>query len=217
MASNPLWCASLSEWKEKFADWIRHSDPQALLNGTIFFDFRGLYGDVGLAGKLRAWLTEYATDNKRFLLQMTQNALTNQPPLGLLRDFILPSGGEHPHTLDLKVNGITPFVDAARIYSLGCGVAHTSTLKRLRESGLRLRMQVEEVEAWAQAFLFIQLLRLRQQRAAQREQREMHNYLDPAKLNEMDRRTLKEAMRQARKLQTRLARDFNAGAVGFGV
>lgn len=217
MASNPLWCASLGEWKEKFAKWIHHSDPQALLNATIFFDFRGLYGDLGLAGKLRAWLTEYATDNKPFLLLMTQNALTNQPPLGLLRDFILSSGGEHPHTLDLKVNGITPFVDAARIYSLGCGVAHTSTLKRLRESGLRLKMQVEEVEAWAQAFLFIQLLRLRQHYAAQRERREMHNYLDPAKLNEMDRRTLKEAMRQARKLQTRLQRDFGGGAVGFGV
>jgi CBS domain-containing protein len=216
MAGNPLWCLSLNEWKAKFADWIHHADPVALLNATIFFDFRPLHGDLDLARKLRTWLTAHAVDNKRFLLQMTQNALQNQPPLGLIRDFVLPSGGEHPNQLDLKVNGITPFVDAARIYSLAAGIEHTSTLKRLRESRARLNVHATEVEAWGQAFLFIQLLRLRQQQAAHRERREMNNFLDPAMLNEMDRRMLKEAMRQARKLQTRLERDFAAGTVGFG-
>ncbi len=216
MASNPRWCLSLGEWKERFADWINHADPEALLNATIFFDFRGLHGDLKLAESLRRWLAEYAKDNQRFLLQMTLNALTNQPPLGLLRDFILPSGGEHPNTLDLKVNGITPFVDAARIYSLASGVSQTSTLARLRASGNALKMQSEGVEAWVQAFLFIQLLRLRQQQRDNQEGREMHNHLNPDSLNEMDRRMLKEAMRQARKLQSRLARDYKANAGGFG-
>ncbi|MGH8727983.1 MAG: DUF294 nucleotidyltransferase-like domain-containing protein [Burkholderiales bacterium] len=216
MAGNPHWCLSLGEWKEKFADWINHADPQALLNATIFFDFRGLHGDLRLAENLRGWLGEYAKDNQRFLLQMTLNALTNQPPLGLLRDFILPSGGEHPNTLDLKVNGITPFVDAGRIYSLASGVSQTSTLARLRASGNALKMQSEGVEAWAQAFLFIQLLRLRQQQRDSQEGREMHNHLDPDSLNEMDRRMLKEAMRQARKLQSRLSRDYKTNTGGFG-
>ena len=53
---------------------------------------------------------------------MAQSALDNQPPLGLIRDFVLVSGSDHPHTLDLKVNGATPFVDAARIFSLAAGL-----------------------------------------------------------------------------------------------
>ncbi|MGH8772888.1 MAG: putative nucleotidyltransferase substrate binding domain-containing protein, partial [Burkholderiales bacterium] len=96
------------------------------------------------------------------------------------------------------------------------GVSQTSTLARLRASGNALKMQSEGVEAWVQAFLFIQLLRLRQQQRDNQEGREMHNHLNPDSLNEMDRRMLKEAMRQARKLQSRLARDYKANAGGFG-
>lgn len=217
MASNPLWCLSLDEWKEKFADWIDHADAAALLNATIFFDFRALYGAAELAGELRSWLTQYALGNNRFSLQMTQNALRHQPPLGLVRDFILSSGGEHPHTLDLKVNGVTPFVDAARIYSLAAGVTQTNTLERLRLAGKQLNIPDAEVEAWVDAYRFIQLLRLRHQHRENSRGREMHNHINPDNLNEMDRRVLKEALRQARKLQTRLAKDHAFVTPSYGV
>lgn len=217
MASNPLWCLSLDEWKEKFADWIDHADAAALLNAAIFFDFRPLYGDGGLASELRSWLTQYALGNNRFSLQMTQNALRHQPPLGLVRDFILASGGEHPHTLDLKASGAAPFVDTARIYSLAAGVEHTSTVYRLRLAAKSLNIPEAEVEAWVEAFLFIQSLRLRHQDLANHRGQEMHNHIDPDHLNEMDRRILKEALRQARKLQTRLAKDHTFVTPSYGV
>jgi CBS domain-containing protein len=216
MASNREWCLSLTEWKARFADWIEHGTPEALLNSTIFFDFRPLYGEIGLAQELRRWLADYAFGHKRFLLQLTQNALENQPPLGVLRDFILKGGADHPHSLDLKVNGITPFVDAARIYSLAAGVTHTSTLERLRLAGRRLNMAQIEMESWHEAFLFIQTLRLRRQDLQRQKGQQVHNHLDPDELNEIDRRMLREAMRQARKLQNRLAREYDIGAASFG-
>jgi len=37
----------------------------------------------------------------------------------------------------------------------------------------------------------------------------MHNFLDPDTLNDLDRNMLKESLRQARNLQSRLARDFS--------
>jgi CBS domain-containing protein len=40
MASNPAWCLSQEEWRECFGKWIRSPEPEALLNATIFFDFR---------------------------------------------------------------------------------------------------------------------------------------------------------------------------------
>jgi len=39
----------------------------------------------------------------------------------------------------------------------------------------------------------------------------MHNFLDPDSLNLLDRNFLREALRQARSLQSRLARDFSLG------
>jgi CBS domain-containing protein len=217
MACNPKWCLSLPEWRQRFARWIDEPDPQALLNASIFFDFRAIHGRPAAAADLRAWLAEYAQDRGRFLLPMAHNALSNQPPLGIVQDFRLAaSAGGHPGTIDLKVNGVQLFVETARIYSLAEGVTATNTLERLADVGRVKGRPAADVDAWAEAFRFIQLLRLRLN-AAQRARGEApHNHLDPASLNDLDRRVLKEALRQARKLQSRLARDFSVGGASFG-
>jgi len=61
---------------------------------------------------------------------MAANALRNRPPLGLVRDFVVESEGEHANTLDLKLNGSTPFVDAARVFALATGAEATGTAAR---------------------------------------------------------------------------------------
>jgi CBS domain-containing protein len=216
MAGNPAWCLSAAEWRQRFADWIDTPEPAALLNAAIFFDFRPVWGERAPVAALRAWLAGYAADRSRFLLLMAQNALGNQPPLGLVRDFIVASGGAHPGTLDLKVNGVQPFVEAARVCALAAGVAATNTLDRLREFARARGVPPAEAEAWREAFRFVQLLRLRLNAAQSAAGDPMHNHLDPGALNELERRFLKEAMRQARKLQARLAREFPLRGGGFG-
>ncbi len=208
MASNPKWCLSLEEWKRAFSAWISGGSPEALLHSTIFFDFRALYGAQHLAEDLRQWLARVASDNSRFLHLMAENALHNRPPLGVVRDFVV--GKEN--TLDLKVNGITPFVDAARIFSLAAGVTQTNTIQRLRLSAARMNLHESEIDAWIDALLFIQVLRLRhhdESSAQGLSDEALDNKIDPERLNELDRRILKEAFRQARKLQARLALEYH--------
>ena len=208
MASNPRWCLSLEEWKRTFSGWISGGSPEALLHATIFFDFRALYGAQYLAEDLRGWLARAASFNSRFLHLMAENALHNRPPLGVVRDFVV--GKEN--TLDLKVNGITPFVDAARIFSLAAGVTQTNTIQRLRLSAARMNLHVSEIDAWIDALLFIQVLRLRHHDEASEQglsDAALDNRIDPERLNELDRRILKEAFRQARKLQARLALEYH--------
>jgi CBS domain-containing protein len=207
MASNPKWCLSLEEWKRTFNNWISGGSPEQLLNATIFFDFRALYGAQHLAEDLRQWLSRVASDNSRFLHMMAGNALRNRPPLGVVRDFVV--GKENK--LDLKLNGITPFVDAARIFSLAAGVTHTNTIQRLRSSAAKLNIQEPEIDAWIDALLFIQVLRLRHHDEVSAQgmgDAALDNLIDPERLNELDRRILKEAFRQARKLQARLALEY---------
>ncbi len=216
MAGNPRWCLSHTEWQEQFADWIDRPEPQALLNAAIFFDFRGIHGEGRLVAALREWLAGYAQDRGPFLLLMVQNALQNQPPLGLVRDFVLASGGEHPDTLDLKVNGVQSFVEAARVYALASGVGATNTLERLSAVGRARRIPAAEVESWREAFRFVQLLRLKLNSAQRSRGEPLHNHLNPAALDELERGMLKQALRQARKLQNRLARDFALTGTAFG-
>jgi CBS domain-containing protein len=209
MAGNPQWCLPAAGWQRQFADWIDHGSPEALLKASIFFDFRPLAGDAALAYDLRAWLTATARKNPRFLHQMAGNALRNRPPLGVVRDFVLSGDDAHPHTLDLKRNGVTPFVDAARIFALAAGSPQTNTAKRLRAAAHALKIPDQELADWNRAFHFLQLLRLRHQHAQLRAGRTPDNHLDPDTLNPLDRRILKEALRQARKVQTRLALDYD--------
>ncbi|HRH80900.1 MAG TPA: DUF294 nucleotidyltransferase-like domain-containing protein [Thiobacillaceae bacterium] len=204
MASNPKWCLSLAEWKDTFDKWIFHGDPMALLYSTIFFDFRPLFGAEHLAEELRDWLAAESPKNTRFLHQMAVNALRNRPPLGIVRDFVTGDG----HTIDLKLNGITPFVDATRIYCLAYGLKATNTLQRIREMAGPLNLSEQDAEAYGDAFLFIQLLRLRLHHEQCQLGQPLTNKVDPDHLNALDSRILREAFRQARKLQTKLGLDY---------
>jgi len=205
MASNPDWCLSLEEWKQTFSHWIDHPDPQTLRSAKIFFDFRPLWGNEKLAFTLRHWVTSKAKGRQEFLQPLGEIALSHhRPPLGMIRDFSLDEHEGRQHTLDLKRNGASIFVDAARIFALATGIQATGTVQRLQDSANALDISDSEVNAWSDAFYFIQMLRLKRQQEAAARGEKPDNYLDPDTLNDIDRRILKEAFRQALNLQNRL-------------
>jgi CBS domain-containing protein len=206
MASNPELCLSLEEWQGKFSNWLHAAVPQALLNATIYFDFRPLFGADALAEALSRWLLGHIAGASLFLRFMADNALRVRLPLGIVRDFAYDESKEFPHTIDLKASGSRPFVDAARIFALATGVPQTGTAQRLRAVADKMRLGGDDVAAIIEGFYFIQLLRLRNQRGAAGTRGA--NRIDPAKINELDRHILKEAFRQARKLQRRLQLDY---------
>jgi CBS domain-containing protein len=207
MASNPQWCLSLEEWQERFGEWIRNPQPAALLNSSIFFDFRGLWGETSLPDRLRAWLNAHVKDNRRMQHAMARAALQSRPPSRFFPGLIAWIKSGASATIDLKVQGTRLFVDAARIYALASGLENTNTAARLRISGERLGVAREEIEAMVAAFYFILLFRLRRHRESRGTGVEA-NRLRLSSLNEIDRRILMEAWRQSRRLQDRLALDF---------
>ncbi|MCU0770014.1 MAG: DUF294 nucleotidyltransferase-like domain-containing protein, partial [Burkholderiaceae bacterium] len=94
MARNPSWCLDAAGWEALFAGWIDRGDPEALLNASIFFDFRPLYGNAALANGLREEVVQRAARNPRFLKQMADNALRNRPPAGRgIVDSLFGEGG----------------------------------------------------------------------------------------------------------------------------
>ncbi|MDH5753116.1 MAG: DUF294 nucleotidyltransferase-like domain-containing protein [Deltaproteobacteria bacterium] len=208
MAGNPECCLSLEEWKGRFKRWIDGGNPEHLLNATIFFDFRELYGNGAPVAELREWLVGYVASYPRFLRMMAENALRIAPPLGFFQDFSFADDEKHPHTINLKLAGATPIVDAARIWSLQHGVKETNTQARFMSLKEARALPEGEADAWGDAHCFLQMLRLRLQRQQGRDGVEVNNLLDPDTLNPLDRRILKEVFRQTRKLQTRLRLDF---------
>lgn len=208
MAGNPEWCLTAAEWERKFGSWVLTPQPKALLNASIFFDFRGLWGEERLAEVLRRKLLAMTGANPLFLKMMAANALETAPPLGTLRDFTTGDDG----MLDLKASGARLFVDAARILALRNGIAATNTAQRLRLAGNQQGIAAEELDSIIEAFHFIQSLRLHRQHlddaATGQPDRMSDNRVSPDALTQLDRRILKESMRQARRLQQRLKLDY---------
>jgi len=207
MASNPAMCLSLDEWQARIGGWVTTPEPNDLLNAAIFFDLRPLHGDATLATALHAFIHPLTRRHPAFLRLMAENALESRPPLGVLRDFATADAPARAHSVNLKLKGARPFIDAARIYALAHGVPQTNTAERLRAARARLGMGVAECEALVHAFFIIQGHRLRNQ-ATLKPAEEGANLIDPDALNSLERRILKEAFLQARSLQSRLALDY---------
>ena len=206
MACNPQWTLSLDEWRHRFERWIDSGSPEALLHGAIFFDLRPLHGDLALGRELRQWLMQHAPRNPRFLHQMAANALKNRPPVGWLKRFAVDQEGR----INVKLNGATLFVDAARIFTLAHGIDEVNTERRLRAAAPALKVPPREVDAWIAAYYHIQGLRLRRQADCMRQGLPADNRIDPYALHDFDRRALLTALEQARAIQTRIALDHRA-------
>lgn len=208
MAGNGDCCLSLDEWKERFYGWIRTPDQTALLNATIFFDYRPLFGDLALAQELRRELLALTQGHPAFQRFLAVNALDVAPPVGVLRDFITMSAAGKRPGIDLKKSGARLFVDIARIVALAGGCAEPSTVARLRSAGPAWGLQKGEVDSAVQAFAELQRIRMAWQLQSGAADEDTANFLDPDSLNRLDRKILHEALRQAQSLQARLKQTY---------
>lgn len=205
MAGNPELCLSASEWATRFSKCVRDATPENLLYSTIYFDFRAIWGEDSAVKRLRKDLLESIRHNKAFQRLLANNALQHRPPLGgLFRDFELSKRGAEKDTLDLKTKGLTPFVDGIRVLALSHGIETANTLERIRELVQKRVIERLDGDAYAEAYHFIQLIRMQQHQQQSRHQLPYSNRIYPDELNHLDRRILRESFRQAQRLQSSL-------------
>ncbi|MCY1351672.1 sugar isomerase, KpsF/GutQ family [compost metagenome] len=206
MAGNPQLCLSWDEWARRFSAFVREATPENLLGSTIYFDLRAVWGGEDGCERLRQRLLDEVAGNQLFQRQMAANALRQRPPVGRFRDFVVSRrDGEQTAMLDLKVQGLTPFVDGARLLALAHGIAATGTLERLRALIEQAVIDAQDGAAYEEAYHFIQQTRMQQHQLQARRGQPYSNRLDPDDLNHLDRRILRESFRQAQRLQSSLA------------
>ncbi|MBC3410995.1 CBS domain-containing protein [Pseudomonas sp. SWRI51] len=209
MAGNPELCLSRSEWARRFAGFVREASPENLLGSSIYFDLRVVWGDEQGCEQLRRGLLEQVADNRIFQRMLADNALRQRPPVGRLREFVLTrQGDDKTATLDLKVQGLTPFVDGARLLALAHGIGACNTLERLRELVAKGVIDALDGAAYEEAYHFIQQTRMQQHQRQTRDNLPYSNRVDPDSLNHLDRRILRESLRQAQRLQASLAQRY---------
>lgn len=202
MATNYDWRQPLKVWKKNFNQWIDQPEPEALMLTIVFFDLRCIYGNRSLFQDLRDHVLGKTRGNRIFLAHMTKNALSRQPALGFFRNFALIKGGEHDHTFDVKLNGIVPIVDLARVYTLAQCSSAINTLDRLDLMESSKAISSDSAGDLHDALEFISNLRIQHQARQVKAGKGMDNFVSPDNLSHVDRNLLKEAFLVIRKMQS---------------
>jgi CBS domain-containing protein len=209
MASNPKWRQPLRKWKKYFSNWITVPEEKALMHANIFFDLRSVYGLVGLVDELKASIRSDARRNELFLALMAKNAMNYQPPLGFFRQFVLEKSGDHKNTLDLKLNGIMPIVEIARIRALAAGEVRITTRNRLRAAAKAGEITDSDAANLIDALDFIEKLRMEHQSRQMHAGKRPDNHLSPEELSPLVRQNLKSAFSQVSVSQAALLNRFH--------
>jgi CBS domain-containing protein len=212
MAKNPKWCQPLSQWKKYFKSWIQTPAPENLLNSSIFFDFRGTWGDIALADELKDYLFKSIEKGSFFLRNLAENTLTIKPPLNMFGKLVTKTEGERKGSLDIK-KAMLPIVDFARIYALKNAIPQSNTLTRLFRLYTRHAITNKEYMDIIRAYNYMMQLRfLRQITTLIDEEKPADNYIYLSNLSALDHILLKEIIKTTEKFQQKLKGEFARSA-----
>lgn len=198
MGSNPLYCLSLEEWKDKFKKWIYDPSPESMLLSGIFFDYRRVYGSNELVKELTSHIYDLLGESAVFFRFMAKDALKNPPPVSFFRNFLVESDGKHKDEFDIKNRAMAPLISAARVLSLYHrfeGVNQTST--RFEQLALVESENRELYESCAYAFKALLKFRIKQGLS----NKDSGRFIKLETLSKSDRLKLKRCFKPLRDVQ----------------
>ncbi len=204
MATNPRWRVPLRQWRAYFRGWIAEPDPMAQMLSSVMFDLRPIVGETALFAGLQRETLEAARRNSIFRAHMIASSLKHTPPLSLFQNLALIRSGEHRNTLDLKLNGVVPIVDLARIYALDGGIEEVNTRERLIAARAAGSLSESGSGDLVDAYDLISRIRLEHQARQVRDGRKPDNFMAPASLSALERRYLKDAFGVVKTMQAAL-------------
>ncbi len=210
MANNSKWCQPLQVWKKYFEGWIKNSYPEDIMELSVFFDFRAVFGDFELEKELRSYLNSELIQSPQFIVQLAKNALSFNPPIRLFGNIVTTGGKEHPGCLDIKAPNLA-IVSFIRLYALRHGILETNTIARLdaiTRMGIVLDSTRRDIITAYEALL---RLRLWNQAMAIQNNQELSNWIAPGNLGHIEEVILKECFKEIELLQGRIQRDFFGG------
>lgn len=207
MASNPNWCLSLSDWKNRVHHWITNTGKNEVLLSFIFFDYSLSYGDNELVNNLSDFIFEDVKANPTFYIHLVSGALQSQSPTGFFREFLLEQNGAHKDFFNIKNRALMPLADAARVLILSHSIKSISNTSERFEKLAELEPTNSELYL-ACAYSYKALLKFRTKQGL------LHNdsgqYISLDTLSKAEKIKLKSTFKTIKELQEIIRIRFNA-------
>ena len=160
IASNPAWCMSLRDWSDRIAGWFAEPSWENVRYLLIAADGRAVWGDAGLADRLRGRFFGDLLGHPVIERRMLENTLRHKVLVGVFGQLLTEKYGDNAGGLDIKYGAYIPMVNAFRLLAVRAGIRETSTLGRIDALHAAGALSEEEAEEARTAFLLFLKLRL---------------------------------------------------------
>jgi CBS domain-containing protein len=210
MGSNPEWCMSLSEYKNKVHHWITNTGKNEVLLSFIFFDYNLVYGDKELVNTLSDYIFEEIKANPTFYIHLVSGALQSPSPTGFFRDFLLEQDGAHKDFFNIKNRALMPLADAARVLILSHSVKSISNTVERFEKLAELEPQNSELYSSCASSYKI-LLRFRTNQGLLHH--DSGQFISLETLSKAEKIKLKSTFKTIKELQELIRIRFNASTI----
>ncbi|WP_371017737.1 DUF294 nucleotidyltransferase-like domain-containing protein [Pseudalkalibacillus sp. JSM 102089] len=205
MASNPLWCKSVEEWKRQLENWMDDESFDAIRHLLIFIDARVLVGRGEFIEDLKQVIHSKIEESPYLLKRMLKNTMRLQKGLGVFGQILVETHGTHTGEINLKQTALFPYVNAVRLLALKESVMTTSTLARLGALSDNSRSEWKQYED-----KFKQLLQFRLRYGKQEDYEAVH-YVTIDSLPKEKKKELKEIMKKGIELYNDTTKHIEKG------
>lgn len=202
MAMNEEWCMDFERWQKTISGWVKIPNPKEILNISIFFDFRPVYGDFELANEMHNFCRKLLKDKSVFFYNLAQSTINLKPPA-------IDSFKEKDwYDIKLPILAITSIV---RLWSLKYGVGERNTIERMFALETASIFTSELRVEFEHAYRFLMLMRLKNQLKQIENSLEVNNHINPKMLSEIEKLTLKKAINTITNHQNLMGMEFRVG------
>ena len=207
MAQNPKWTQPISIWKSYFSEWINAGDPQSILDASIFFDFRVVYGNSFFINNLRHHVNQTVDNKSVFFYHMAQSVVKYKPPVSLFGKIIDKDHSGDQVNLDIK-KVLLPIVSFIRLYALRDKIDETNSLGRIKQLSQQEIISKSIYDELVLSYNYLMHLRFRFQATSILQHKAPDNLIDIKNLTHIEVSTIKKIFDEISNLQTKLNFDF---------
>jgi CBS domain-containing protein len=134
MASNMLWCKSLSDWTNQYQSWMNTPGENSNQLSSIFFDFEIVIGEKKIEEAIENVIFNTIKNNTLLFDYLGNEALRKNSPLTFFKKFNVEEKGPNKDKFDIKTRALMPLIDGARLFSLSHNMRGiTSTYLRFKQ------------------------------------------------------------------------------------
>ncbi len=160
MASNMLWCKSLTDWIKQYKVWINTPGENSANISSIFFDFEIAFGEPKIKEAIENVIYSNAKNNTLFFDYLGNDTLRNNSPFTFFKNFNVEEHGINKDKFDIKTKALMPLIDGARLFCLSQNIKGVNnTYLRFKQLAISDVKNAEIYLNCADAFLILSKFR----------------------------------------------------------